>query len=88
VILPGRGLLVTPITLEHVKEVTWFDGMREEILKETKYIEKASQESMRIQASAKEYQEKAQKLHEKLQTWYKHLREEKKHSKHSVRVAP
>jgi hypothetical protein len=47
-------LPVTPITLEHVKEVTRLDGMREEILKETKYIESASQESVRIQASAKE----------------------------------
>jgi hypothetical protein len=37
-------LLVTPILLDHVKEVTRLDGMHEELLMEAMKIERASKE--------------------------------------------
>jgi hypothetical protein len=64
-------LLVTPITLDRVKEVTQLYGMREELLKEAKSIENKSKVSLAIQANTIAYKENAQKLHEKLHTKYK-----------------
>jgi hypothetical protein len=81
-------LLVTPITLDHLKEVTRIDAMCEELPKDAKYIEKAVKESVAIQACPKEYQDKARKLHEKLQTEYTHLQEEKKQAKCATKVTP
>jgi hypothetical protein len=42
-------LLVTPITLERVKEVTKHDGMHEELLKEAKYIADARKKTLKLQ---------------------------------------
>jgi hypothetical protein len=52
-------LLVTPIMIDRVKEVTRFDGMREELLREAKNIEKTSIETMKLQENALKYQEGA-----------------------------
>jgi hypothetical protein len=52
-------LLVTPITLDRVKDVTRIDGMREELLREAKNIEKTSVEPLKLQENAQKYQESA-----------------------------
>jgi hypothetical protein len=44
-----RYILVTPITLDRVREVTKLNGMREELLRESKKIEKSSQETVELQ---------------------------------------
>jgi hypothetical protein len=41
-------LMVTPITLDRVKEVTWLDEMRAELLREAKKMETISKESLVI----------------------------------------
>jgi hypothetical protein len=51
-----RDLLVTPITLDPVREVTRLDGMREELHMEAKKNEKSSQETVELQKNPASFQ--------------------------------